>query len=130
MKKKIAVLLFFIGITASAQINLSPYELTLTSDQVFAPAHEEMDKIDLSFHAQQWPLEVLKYVLIRLRQNPFITDAISIKVTFINTAGTRRISLKVPVSAFYVRAFKTEEGFNEHYFDFLNETYDWMLAYL
>ena len=130
MKKCVAVVLFFLGVTASAQINLSPYELTITSDQVFAPAQDEIQQINLSFHAQEWPLEVLKYILLRLRQNPFITERISVKVTFVNTAKTRRTSVKVPINAFYIQAFKTEEGFNEHYFEFLNETYEWMLEYL
>ena len=130
MKKSLAVLLFFLGITASAQINLSPYELTITSDQVFAPAQEEIQQINLSFHGQEWPMEVLKYVLLRLRQNPYITEGISVKVTFINSAKTRRTSVEVPVNAFYIQAFKTEEGFNTHYFEFLNETYEWMLEYL
>lgn len=130
MKKIVSILLFFIWTNAIGQINLSPYELTLISDQAFAPAQKEMDQIKLSFHAQEWPLEVLKYVLIRMRQNPFIAEEIFINVTLINTTKTRSTSIKVPVSAFYIEAFKTEEGFNKHYFDFLNDTYEWMLEHL
>ena len=130
MKKGLVVLLFFIWTNTLAQINLSPYELKITSDLVFSPAQEEVDQMCLSFHAQEWPLEVLKYVLMRLRQNPYITQGIFVQVTFSNSARTRTTSIKVPVNAFYIQAFKTEEGFNEHYFDFLNDTYAWMLEYL
>lgn len=130
MKKYLVVVLFFMGVSSWAQINLSPYKLTLTSDLAFASVQEELDQINLSFHAQEWPLEVLKYVLIRLQQNPYISDGISIQVTLVNTAKTRTTTLKVPVSTFYIKAFRTEEGFNAHYYDFLNETYEWMLEYL
>ena len=68
MKKYLVVVLFFMGVSSSAQINLAPYKLTLTSDLAFASVQEELDQINLSFHAQEWPLEVLKYVLIRLQQ--------------------------------------------------------------
>ena len=51
------------------QVNLlAPYELTITSETVFASTQEELDQVRLGFEAQQWPVEILKYTLYRMRK--------------------------------------------------------------
>ena len=70
--RKCVFLFLFIAQLSWAQIDLSPYEMTITSELAFAPAIEEIDQLQLSFEAQQWPVEILRYTLYRLRQNPYL----------------------------------------------------------
>ena len=44
------------------------YELKVTSDIVFKSLNNEIDELNLSFESQQWPVEILKYVLKELRE--------------------------------------------------------------
>ena len=129
--KKLSLLVLFLSQFSWGQINfLDPYELSITSDIAFAPAKEEIEQMQLSFEAQQWPVEVLKYTLLRLQQNPYIVSGFDIELTIWETNRSRKIVIDVPVSTAYVKAFRTEEGFNERYVDFLSDTYEWILDYL
>lgn len=124
------ILFFFWGHLGWAQIDLSPYALTIESAQAFEPAHEEIDQIDLSFHVQQWPVKVLRYTLYRLQNNPYITNPFFIQVTIIHPDKSKKITIAVPVNKRYIEAFKTREGFEEHYIDFLSDTFEWMIENL
>ena len=80
--KKYSLLFFLLAQLSWGQINfLAPYEMTIESELAFAPAQEEIDQMRLSFEAQQWPVEVLKYTLFRLQQNPYIVSGFSIELT-------------------------------------------------
>ena len=39
----------------------------------------------------------------------------------------RRILIQVPLKEKTIEAFKTEAGFQDHYGDFIKETYEWIL---
>ena len=125
--RKIVVLFFFFVQLGWAQIDLSPYEITITSELAFAPATEEIDQLRLSFEAQDWPIEVLKYALYRLRQNPYLVSTFFIQLTIIHPDQSKKLLIMVPINERYIKAFKTEEGFNESYYDFLSDTYEWIL---
>lgn len=126
MPKIIVLLLLFMQL-GWAQIDLSPYEISITSELAFAPATEEIDQLRLSFEAQQWPLEVLKYTLYRLRQNPYLSNTFFIQLTIIHPDQSKKLLIPVPINERYIKAFRTEEGFNESYYDFLSDTYEWIL---
>ena len=104
--------------------------MTIESELAFAPAQEEIDQMRLSFEAQQWPVEVLKYTLFRLQQNPYIVSGFSIELTLQHPDQSKKLVLAVPVNDRYVKAFRTEEGFNERYVAFLSDTYEWILDFL
>jgi len=125
--RKIVVLFLFLVKMGWAQIDLSPYEMTLNSELAFAPATEEIDQLRLSFEAQEWPLEVLKYTLYRLRQNPYLVSTFFIQLTIVHPDQSKKLLIPVPINERYIRAFRTEEGFNERYYDFLSDTYEWIL---
>jgi hypothetical protein len=125
--RKIVVLFFFFAQLGWAQIDLSPYEITITSELAFAPATEEIDQLRLSFEAQDWPVEVLKYALYRLRQNPYLESTFFIQLTIIHPNQSKKLLIPVPINERYIKAFRTEEGFNESYYDFLSDTYEWIL---
>ena len=128
MKKFLLCLLFFSVFETSAQINfLTPYEISIESELAFAPAVEEIDQMRLSFEVQKWPIDVLRYALVRLQQNPYMVSSFFIQVSIIHPNQSKKITIPVPVNERYIRAFKTEEGFNENYINFLSDTYEWML---
>jgi len=126
MHKIIILLLFFVQL-GWAQIDLSAYEITITSEVAFAPVTEEIDQMRLSFEAQGWPIEVLKYTIFRLRQNPYLVSTFFIQLTIIHPDQSKKLLIPVPINEHYIKAFRTEEGFNERYYDFLSDTYEWIL---
>lgn len=126
MHKIIILLLFFVQL-GWAQIDLSAYEITITSEVAFAPVTEEIDQMRLSFEAQDWPIEVLKYTILRLRQNPYLVSTFFIQLTIIHPDQSKKLLIPVPINERYIKAFRTEEGFNESYYDFLSDTYEWIL---
>jgi hypothetical protein len=126
MRKIVILLLFFVQL-GWAQIDLSPYEITLTSEVAFAPATEEIDQMRLSFEAQGWPIEVLKYTMFRLRQNPYLVSTFFIQLTIIHPDQSKKLLISVPINDRYIKAFRTEEGFNQSYYDFLSDTYEWII---
>ena len=125
--RKIVVLFLFLVQLGWAQIDLSAYEISLTSELAFAPATEEIDQLRLSFEAQEWPLEVLKYTLYRLRQNPYLVSTFFIQLTIVHPDQSKKLLIPVPINERYIKAFRTEEGFNASYYDFLSDTYEWIL---
>jgi len=128
MKKFLLCLLFFSVFKTTAQIDfLTPYEISIESELAFAPAVEQIDQMRLSFEAQKWPIDVLRYALVRLKQNPYMVSSFFIQVSIIHPNQSKKIIIPVPVNERYIRAFKTEEGFNENYINFLSDTYEWML---
>jgi len=128
MKKFLLCLLFFSVFKTTAQIDfLTPYEISIESELAFAPAVEQIDQMRLSFEAQKWPIDVLRYALVRLKQNPYMVSSFFIQVSIIHPNQSKKIIIPVPVNKRYIRAFKTEEGFNENYINFLSDTYEWML---
>ena len=124
---KIVVLLLLFMQLGWAQIDLSPYEISITSELAFAPVTEEIDQMRLSFEAQDWPVEVLKYTLYRLRQNPYLSNTFFVQLTIIHPDQSKKLLIPVPINERYIKAFRTEEGFNESYYDFLSDTYEWIL---
>ena len=129
MRKVVVLLLFFVQLSW-AQIDLSPYEMSITSELAFAPATEEIDQLRLSFEAQEWPVEVLRYTLYRLRQNPYLVNTFFIQLTIIHPDQSKKMVIPVPINEQYIKAFKTEEGFNESYYNFLSDTFEWILERL
>ena len=131
MKKIFCWLLFISFQGVVAQINfLQPYEMTLVSALAFEAPQNEIEEIQLSFEAQQWPIEVLRYSLFRIQQNPYLTTPFFVTLKIEHPSGAKQIILPIPVNERYLNAFKTEEGFNENYVSFLSDTYQWILSRL
>ena len=106
------------------------YELKVTSDIVFKSMNNEIDELNLSFESQQWPVEILKYVLKELRGNPIISSKITVQFIIEHSNKSKRIKIPVPVKEKYIRAFKTEVGFRDNYVEFLSDTYDFIMERL
>jgi len=106
------------------------YELKVTSDIVFKSLNNEMDELNLSFESQQWPVEILKYVLKELRGNPIISSKITVQFVIEHPNKSKLIKIPVPVKEKYIRAFKSEVGFRNNYVEFLSDTYDFIMERL
>ena len=106
------------------------YEFKVTSDIVFKSLNNEIDELNLSFESQQWPVEILKYVLKELRENPIISSKITVQFIIEHSNKSKLIKIPVPVKEKYIRAFKSEVGFRDNYVEFLSDTYDFIMERL
>ncbi len=106
------------------------YELKVTSDIVFKSLNNEIDELNLSFESQQWPVEILKYVLKELRENPIISSKITVQFIIEHSNKSKLIKIPVPVKEKYIKAFKSEVGFRDNYVEFLSNTYDFIMERL
>ena len=126
--KNLVLLLILVSSLSYGQFTFyKPYEVEITSDIPFGSLTSEIDQIRLGLEAQQWSVEVLKYWLIEMQKNPFITGDQKINFILYDSQKRRKILIPVPVKEKIVRAFKTEAGFQEHYIEFISETYEWLL---
>jgi hypothetical protein len=57
-------------------------------------------------------------------------SAFFIQLTIVHPDQSKKIVIPVPINEKYIKAFKTEEGFNESYYDFLSDTFEWVLERL
>jgi hypothetical protein len=129
--KNLVLLLILVSSLSYGQFNFyKPYEVEITSDIPFGSLTSEFDQIRLGLEAQQWSVEVLKYWLIEMQKNPFITGDQKINFILYDSQKRQKIVIRVPVKEKIIRAFKTEAGFQEHYIEFISETYEWLLENL
>ncbi len=109
---------------------IKKYELKVNSDIAFKSLNNEIDELNLSFESQQWPLEILKYVIKELRENPIISSKITIQFIIEHSNKSKLINIPVPVKEKYIRAFKSEVGFRDNYIEFLSDTYEFIMERL
>ena len=129
--KKIFLLLILVSSLSHGQYTFyKPYEVEVTSDIPFGSLTSEIDQMRLGLEAQQWSIEVLKYWLIEMQKNPFITGDQKINFILYDSQKRQKIVIRVPVKEKIIRAFKTEAGFQEHHIEFISETYEWLLENL
>ena len=86
-----------------------------------------MTRFKVSFEVQQWAVEILKLALKEIKENPINKDSFIINFKIYNEERNRIIKIPIKVEDKFVLAFKTEKGFNEKYYDFMNNTYQWIL---
>ena len=129
--KNLVLLLIFVSSLSYGQFTFyKPYEVEITSDIPFGSLTSEIDQIRLGLEAQQWSVEVLKYWLIEMQKNPFITGDQKINFILYDSQKRQKIVIRVPVKEKIIRDFKTEAGFQEHHIEFISETYEWLLENL
>ena len=129
--KKVVLLLLLVSSFSYGQFTFyKPYEVEVTSDIPFGSLTSEIDQMRLGLEAQQWSVEVLKYWLIEMQKNPFITGDQKINFILYDSQKRQKIVIRVPVKEKIIRAFKTEAGFQEHHIEFISETYEWLLENL
>ena len=106
------------------------YELKVNSDIAFKSLNTQIDELNFSFESQQWPTEILKYVIKELRENPIISSKITIQFIIEHSNKSKLIKIPVPVKEKYIRAFKSEVGFRNNYIEFLSDTYEFIMERL
>tara|TARA_B100001109_G_C18727938_1_gene410525 strand:+ start:409 stop:816 length:408 start_codon:yes stop_codon:yes gene_type:complete len=109
---------------------IKKHELKVNSDIAFKSLKNQIDELDLSFESQQWPVEILKYVLKELRENPIISSKIIVLFTIEHSNKSKTIKIEVPIKEKYIDAFKSEVGFRNNYVEFLSDTYEFIMERL
>ena len=109
---------------------IKKHELKVNSDIAFKSLENQIDELDLSFESQQWPVEILKYVLKELRENPIISSKIIVLFTIEHSNKSKTIKIEVPIKEKYINAFKSEVGFRDNYVEFLSDTYEFIMERL
>ena len=131
---------YFFALTILAQFSFTQeldfndfvkkHELKVKSDIAFKSLKNETDQLDLSFESQQWPVEILKYVIKELRENPIISSKITVQFMIEHSNKSKKIRIPVPIKEKYIDAFKTEVGFKDNYIEFLSDTYEFIMERL
>ena len=106
------------------------HELKVYSDIAFKSLKNGIDELDLSFESQQWPVEILKYVIKEVRENPVRSSKITIQFIIEHSNKSKVIKIAVPIKQKYIIAFKSEVGFRENYVEFLSDTYEFIMERL
>tara|TARA_B100000767_G_scaffold259185_1_gene268732 strand:- start:10206 stop:10598 length:393 start_codon:yes stop_codon:yes gene_type:complete len=127
MKKTLVLLVLFSSFSYGQFSFYKPYQIEVISDIPFGPLISETDQLRLGLEGQQWSVEILKYWLNEMRKNPFVSGDQKINFILYDSQKRRRILIQVPVKGKTIEAFKTEAGFQDHYLDFIKETYEWIL---
>ena len=109
---------------------IKKHELKVNSDIAFKSLKNQTDELDLSFESQQWPVEILKYVLKELRENPLISSKIIVLFIIEHSNKSKTIKIEVPIKEKYISAFKSEVGFRDNYVEFLSDTYEFIMERL
>ena len=109
---------------------IKKHELKVNSDIAFKSLKNQIDELDLSFESQQWPVEILKYVLKELRENPLISSKIIVLFIIEHSNKSKTIKIEVPIKEKYISAFKSEVGFRDNYVEFLSDTYEFIMERL
>ena len=109
---------------------IKKHELKVNSDIAFKSLNNEIDELNLSFESQQWPIEILKYVIKELRENPILSSKITIQFIIEHSNKSKMIKIPVPVKEKYIGAFKSEVGFRDNYIKFLSDTYEFIMERL
>ena len=106
------------------------HELKVSSGNAFKSLKNDMDELSLSFESQQWPVEILKYVIKELRENSIISSKITVQFVIEHPNKSKQIKIPVPIKQKYIRAFKSEAGFRDNYVEFLSDTYEFIIERL
>lgn len=109
---------------------IKKHELKVNSDIAFKSLKNQIDELDLSFESQQWPVEILKYVLKELRENPITSSKIIVLFIIEHSNKSKTIKIEVPIKEKYIDAFKSEVGFRNNYVEFLSDTYEFIMERL
>ena len=109
---------------------IKKHELKVNSDIAFKSLKNQIDELDLSFESQQWPVEILKYVLKELRENPITSSKILVLFIIEHSNKSKTIKIEVPIKEKYIDAFKSEVGFRNNYVEFLSDTYEFIMERL
>ena len=109
---------------------IKKHELKVKSDIAFKSLKNLTDELDLSFESQQWPVQILKYVIQELRENPIISSKITVQFIIEHSDKSKVIKIEVPIKEKYINAFKSEVGFRDNYVEFLSDIYDFIMERL
>ena len=106
------------------------HKLKVNSDIAFKTLKNQADELNLSFESQQWPVEILKYIIKEIRENPILSSKITVQFIIEHSNTSKLIRISVPIGEKYIQAFKSEVGFRDNYVQFLTDTYEFIMERL
>lgn len=109
---------------------IKKHELKVKSDTAFKSLKNQSEELELSFDSQQWPVEILKYLIKELRENPIMSSKIKVQLIIEHSNKSKVIKIVVPIKEKYINAFKSEVGFRDNYVEFLSDTYEFIMERL
>ena len=96
-------------------------------DIPYEPLRTEIDEMRLGLEVQEWSVEILKYWLSEMQKAPFISSDQRVIFIIYDSSKSRKITIPIFVREKTIKAFKTEEGFQDQYMEFISNTYEWNL---
>ena len=88
-----------------------PYQLQITSDVPYESLQKEINQIRLSFEAQEWCVEILKYWLSEMQKAPFISGDQKINFIIHDSSKSRKITIPIFVRKKRLRLLKLKKVF-------------------
>lgn len=129
--KQIVFLIVLLSTFSYGQFTFfQPYKLEITSDIPYEPLRTEIDEMRLGLEVQEWSVEILKYWLSEMQKAPFISGDQRVIFIIHDSSKSRKITIPIFVREKTIKAFKTDEGFQDHYMEFISNTYEWILRNL
>ena len=134
MIKNLFALIFLVQFSFAQEVSfenfVKKHQLKVNSDIAFKTLKNQADELNLSFESQQWPVEILKYIIKEIRENPILSSKISVQFIIEHSNKSKLIRISVPIGEKYIQAFKSEVGFRDNYVQFLTDTYEFIMERL
>ena len=134
MIKNFFALIFLVQFSFAQEVSfedfVKTYQLKVNSDIAFKTLKNQADELNLSFESQQWPVEILKYIIKEIRENPILSSKITVQFIIEHSNKSKLIRISVPIREKYIQAFKSEVGFRDNYVQFLTDTYEFIMERL
>ena len=134
MIKNFFALIFLVQFSFAQEVSfenfVKKHQLKVNSDIAFKTLKNQADELNLSFESQQWPVEILKYIIKEIRENPILSSKITVQFIIEHSNKSKLIRISVPIGEEYIQAFKSEVGFRDNYVQFLTDTYEFIMERL
>ena len=83
MIKNLFALIFLVQFSFAQEVSfenfVKKHQLKVNSDIAFKTLKNQADELNLSFESQQWPVEILKYIIKEIRENPILSSKITVQ---------------------------------------------------
>ena len=98
MIKNLFALIFLVQFSFAQEVSfenfVKKHQLKVNSDIAFKTLKNQADELNLSFESQQWPVEILKYIIKETRENPILSSKISVQFIIEHSNKSKLISAR------------------------------------
>ena len=101
MIKNLFALIFLVQFSFAQEVSfenfVKKHQLKVNSDIAFKTLKNQADELNLSFESQQWPVEILKYIIKEIRENPILSSKITVQFIIEHSNKSKLIRISVPI---------------------------------